>query len=88
MSAGSSQIPLQGVVSDQASMNPKQQSVRFALFKEDGSPVDLGSVGTEPTGAQVVLTGYSGQSAANVAATDTINHAIAKLEARIAALEA
>lgn len=40
------------------------------------------------TGADVVLTGYTAVAAANVAATDTVNAALAKLEARIVALEA
>lgn len=39
------------------------------------------------TGAQIALTGYTAGSAGNVAAADTVNAAIAKLEARIAALE-
>lgn len=43
--------------------------------------------GEAPTGADVILTGYSAGAAGNVAATDTANAAIAKLEARIAALE-
>lgn len=40
------------------------------------------------TGAQVPLTGYAAGTAGPVAAADTVNAAIAKLEARIAALEA
>ncbi|MGU3399233.1 hypothetical protein ACLBWS_05740 [Brucellaceae bacterium D45D] len=40
------------------------------------------------TGAQLVLTGYAAGTAGAVAAADTVNAAIAKLEARIAALEA
>lgn len=39
------------------------------------------------TGSQVTLTGYTSGSAGNVAASDTVNAAIAKLEARLAALE-
>lgn len=40
-----------------------------------------------PTGSQVSLTGYVAGTAAAVAAADTVNAAIAKLEARIIALE-
>lgn len=39
------------------------------------------------TGTQVTLTGYTAGTAGAVAAADTVNAAIAKLEARIAALE-
>lgn len=39
------------------------------------------------TGAEVVLTGFTTGEADDVAATDTVNEAIAKLQARIAALE-
>lgn len=38
-------------------------------------------------GSAVTLTGYTSGSAGNVSATDTVNQALAKLEARIAALE-
>lgn len=40
-----------------------------------------------PAGSEVSLTGYTAVAADDVEATDTINAAIAKLEARIAALE-
>lgn len=49
---------------------------------------DLEIVGDGSTGADVVLTGYTAQSAGAVSAAQTVNVAIAKLEARIAALEA
>lgn len=38
-------------------------------------------------GSKIILTGYTAQTGAAVVATDTVNKAIAKLEARIAALE-
>ncbi len=38
-------------------------------------------------GSAVVLTGYASGSADDLSATDTVNEAFAKLEARIAALE-
>jgi len=43
--------------------------------------------GSAPTGADVELTGYTIGSAGAVAATDSVNEAIGKLEARIAAIE-
>jgi hypothetical protein len=41
-----------------------------------------------PGASEIKLTGYAAVTAGNVAASDTVNAAIAKLEARIAALEA
>lgn len=55
----------------------------------DGQKVATeGGETTEPTGADIVLTGYAAGTAGAVAATDSVNAAIAKLEARLAALEA
>lgn len=45
MSAGSSQIPMQAVVSPQSDMNTKQQSVRLALFDSSGAAIDLNNLG-------------------------------------------
>lgn len=45
MSAGSSQIPMQAVVSPQSGMNTKQQSVRLALFDSEGIAIDLNDLG-------------------------------------------
>lgn len=49
--------------------------------------VDSSGEAWAPSGAEVKLTGYTTGSAGNIAATDTINQALAKLEARIADLE-
>jgi hypothetical protein len=57
---------------------------KLAFVKSDGTPFDP-SVVNVATG---VLTGYTAHAVGNVAATDTVNIAIAKLEARIAVLEA
>ena len=70
------------VVSDE-SLDPNMMVQRTAFFNADGTPLNL----DDQTGAEVILTGYSAESAAAVAATDTANEAIAKLEARIVALE-
>jgi len=59
---------------------------QMAFFSAAGVP--LSGIGVADTGATVVLTGYAAHAVGNVAATDTANVAIAKLEARIAALEA
>jgi hypothetical protein len=79
----SNQKVTQAVLVSQSAMNPHQGTEQFALFDASGTSLPL----TADTGATVVLTGYTIQSAAAVAATDTVNHAIGKLEARIVALE-
>lgn len=53
---------------------------RVALFNEDGTQVDFTGVAT--TGAAVLLTGMVAGTADDVAATDTINEAVAKLQAQ------
>lgn len=53
-----------------------------AFFDEDGNPVPIGG-----GGSAVTLTGYAIGTAAAVTPADTVNAAIAKLEARILALE-
>jgi hypothetical protein len=75
---------MQATVVSQAAPNPNQQSVQLALFGADGDPISV----APDTGATVVLTGYdTGGAAGTVAAADTVNAAIRKLEARIVALE-
>jgi len=71
----------QVVVVAQSSINPRQTVTRMALFESDGSPVST-LLAEVPDGGDVVLTGYTSTSAAAVAATDTVNAGIAKLEAR------
>lgn len=67
------------------------------VLKSDGS-VRLGdgentwtsstSLGSgKPTGADVAITGYTIGTASALSATDTINQALGKLEARVVALE-
>lgn len=78
----------QAIVVPQESMNVGTRlPERVAFFNEDGTPVEFGGDASTPTGADVHLTGYTSGSAGNVAAGDSVNGAIAKLEARIAALE-
>jgi len=72
----------QAVLTSLPAPNPNTTTVRLAVFNADGSPASLPG-----SGAQMKLTGYTSGSAGNVSATDSVNAAIAKLEARIAALE-
>ena len=81
------QAVTQAVVTTQSEINQSQVTERIAFFDEDGNVVDV-TGGGSATGASVVLTGYESGSSGDVAATDSVNAAIAKLEARIAALEA
>ena len=71
----------QVVVVAQSAINPRQTVTRMALFESDGSPVST-LLAEVPDGGDVILTGYTSVSAAAVAATDTVNAGIAKLEAR------
>lgn len=79
-----SQDTMQAILITRATVNPNQTLERLALFDESGDPVDtLESVG----GGDVVLTGFVPAPVGSpVAATDTVNQAIAKLEALIADL--
>lgn len=75
----------QVVVVSQAAVNPAQGLGRLALFDDTGAPIatdDL--VLASVTGADVPLTGYAKGSAEAVAATDTVNEAIGKVEAQAA----
>jgi hypothetical protein len=73
------------VVEKTANMLPRNEAeVRYvSLYDEDGHPISS----SEQDGSEVLLTGYTSQSADDLAAGDTVNEALAKLEARVAALE-
>ncbi len=75
----------QAVVTSQTSIDSSQVVEPIALFNADGTPVALDAMQLQ-TGADVVLTGYVPVTG-DILATDTLNEAIAKFEARIEALE-
>lgn len=76
------------VVTTQVELKPHQKIESIALFDENGDPIDVASL-TVQTGDDTLLTGYEiAVAAAPVAATDTVNEAIGKLEKRVAVLEA
>ncbi len=75
------------VVTTQVELKPHQKIEKIALFDENGDPIDVSSL-TVQTGDDTLLTGYEiAVAAAAVAATDTINEAIGKLEKRVDDLE-
>jgi len=75
------------VVTTQVALKPHQKIETIALFDENGDPIDVSSL-TVQTGDDTLLTGYEiAVAAAAVAATDTINEAIGKLEKRVDDLE-
>lgn len=85
MPINNNKTTLQGLVSHDYKFNTNRQSVQIALFDgETGAAVDLGAA---PSGADVELAGYEIGGVGAVAETDSVNDAIAKLEARIVALE-
>lgn len=55
--------------------------MKVAFFTSTGSPISFLTDGVV-TGAEVVLTGYTTGTAGALAATDSLNAALAKLEAR------
>lgn len=64
-----------------------QLGENFKKIDEGVGKLQEGAGGGGQSGADVLLTGYTPEVAGAVAATDSVNAAIAKLEARIAALE-
>lgn len=77
------------IVVSNGEIDPSQASTQLALFTTAGAPINLDETDAVPqTGANVLLTGYTAGAADDVEATDTVNAALAKLEARIAAVEA
>ena len=87
----------QAIVVNATDINENQVTQRFAFFDETGTPLELsdliakgdkGDTGPAATGDNVLLTGMVAGEAEAVAATDTVNEAIAKLQAQIDALNA
>lgn len=76
------QTPRNSIIIPGATAVPNQGSERLILLQADGTPFPLST-------ATQTLTGYTiAGSGSAVAATDTVNQAIGKLEKRIAVLEA
>jgi hypothetical protein len=71
----------QAVVVPTTTQNPTQGTELIQLFNPDGTAFGVDN-------PDMIMTGYTAHAAGNVAATDTLLVAIAKLEARIATLEA
>jgi hypothetical protein len=72
------------VVVSQATVDPELGLGRVALFDESGDPIATDDLvkATPPTGEDVLLTGFEAGTVDDVEATDTINEAIAKVEAK------
>lgn len=74
----------QAVVVSGAVIDPNQATARIALFDEAGDPIDLDAIDASPqTGDDVLLTGFEAGSAGAILATDTVNEALAKVEATV-----
>lgn len=66
-----------------------EQVEYYAKFQDaDGNALPIGGPGTDILATDVFMTGYTLGAAAAVAAGDNVRQAIAKLEKRIADLEA
>jgi predicted component of type VI protein secretion system len=81
------QVVEQAVIVTQASIKSGQTVTQIALFESDGSPVST-LLAEVPDGGDILLTGFTTGSAAALAATDTVNEAFAKLQARTLAAPA
>jgi hypothetical protein len=77
------QAVTQAILVVQPSMQNGKATEKIALFDSAGNPVTMPEIGSA-----ILLTGYTTHAVGSVLATDTVNVAIAKLEARIAVLEA
>lgn len=64
---------------------PNHPIEKVGFFNSAGVPFDPS---VAPTAAAVLMTGYTAHAVGNVAAGDTLNQAMGKIEARVAALEA
>lgn len=69
----------QAVLVEGSGSSPNQLTERLALVNEDGTPIVGVTFEEVPTGADVVLTGYSAGAWSAVADTDTVNEAVAKV---------
>ena len=69
----------QAVLVEGAGAASNQLTEYLALVNEDGTPIVGVTFEEVPTGADVILTGYSAGAWSAVADTDTVNQAIAKL---------
>lgn len=76
----------QAMIVPGTTLNPLQGTERIALYDASGNPITLPQAAD--TASSVLMTGYTAHAVGNVAAGDTVDVAIAKLEARIAVLEA
>jgi len=77
----------QAIVLPTEKFKQHQKTERIALFNPDGTPIGP----TSDTGETLLLTGYESsltEHPDNISSEDTANAAFAKLEARIAELEA
>lgn len=77
-----SQSVTQAILVSQSKLSKTQSIEQFALFDSAGVPI------TPYNPTKIVLTGYTSHAVGAISATDTLLIAIAKLEARIAVLEA
>lgn len=85
MTTPSQSAVMSAVVVAQAQIPSNTTPMRIAFFDEEGVPVV--GIDETPTGDNVPLTDYESGSADDIADTDTVNEAFAKVEARLEDLE-
>lgn len=70
----------------QSAADPSVAIKNVSLFNPDGTPITV--LTASETGADVLLTGYTGpDDASPVASTDSVNEAVAKLEGQVAEVD-
>src|SRR5678816_1875855 len=79
------QQPVQAVLVTQLTPSPNQQTMQIALFDSDGNPANGITFDDMPLGSDILLTGFVAGSDTAVAATDNVNQAIGKVQAKATA---
>lgn len=76
------QQPVQAVLVSQPVPSSNQQVMQIALFDSNGNPANGITFDDMPLGSDIVLTGFVAGSDTAVAATDNVNQAIGKVQAK------
>jgi len=79
------QQPVQAVLVTQSVPLSNQQVMQIALFDSSGNPANGVTFDDMPLGSDIILTGFVAGTDTAVAATDNVNQAIGKVQAKATA---
>ena len=82
------QVTRQLILVENAVLAPNALKEQVVLLASDGTPAMGFTFDTIPTGDDVLMTGYTTVAAGNVSASDDVNHAVGKVEAKVDGLTA